>query len=179
MESGKEGHIFRECISQLFLCPCPSAVSDVHWALTKVIFPEAIKSLGSGSFLHKPQMKVLLQTMWFQRACSRILKDRCACRKTILLSLMGSTSHTSVLRVQGMTHAIHKKFSAFCWSCHYSSSNLISSSNPPCWTLNTPNVCFTHTNTSHASSHSLWSSEPPLFYFIFWNINTEPFQQII
>ena len=101
MGSGKECYIFRECISQLFVCPCPYTVSDVHWALTKVIFPEAIESLGWGSFLHKPQIKVLLQTMWFQRACSRVLKDRCACHKIILLSLMGSASHTSILRAQG------------------------------------------------------------------------------
>lgn len=166
MGSGKECHIFRECISQLFLCPCPSTVRDVHWALTKVIFPEAIESLGWGSFLHKPQMKVLLQTMWFQRACSRVLKDRCACHKTIPLSLMGSASHTSILRAQDMTYAIHKKFSAFCWSCHYSSSNLISSYKPSLLDPEHTKCLFhTHQHITRFFSFSLvfWTSLVSLY----------------
>lgn len=115
--------------------------------LTKVIFPEAIKSLGSGSFLHKPQMKVLLQTKCSREHVPEFEGQMCM-PQTILLSLMGSTSHTSILRVQGMTHAIHKKFSTFCWSCHYLSSNLISSSNPPCWP-GTHQMSISHTPTHH------------------------------
>lgn len=144
----------------------PSSVNDVRWALAKSIFPVAIKSLGSRSFLQKPQMKGLLQTMRFQRAFSRVLEDRRTHHKTILLSLLGSASHTSIQRKLGVTHVIHSIRSfLLIWSLFLFQSCFIL--HPPRWTWNTSNVYFTHTNTPHVSPRSLLSSEIPSFHFTF------------
>lgn len=99
----------------------PSFVNDACWARTKFIFPGVIKSLDSRPLLHKPQEKVLLQAMQFQRMCPRVWEERCTYHKPVLLSLMGSASHTSIQRALGVTQ---REFGALCWSDPCSSSYL-------------------------------------------------------
>lgn len=135
----------------------PSFVSDACWAHTKFIFLGVIKGLGSRSLLHKPQEKVLLQAMQFQRMCPRVWEERCTHHKPVLLSFMGSASHTSIQRALGV---IQREFTALCCSDLCSSSYL-------------PSTATLHVTLGFECIKSLFCTHKHVssqaFFFSIWN----------
>lgn len=155
----------------------PSFVNDVCWARTKFISSGTIKRLGSRPFPHKPQKKVLLQTIQFQRVFFRVLENRCTHHKPVLLSLTGSAAHTNIQRAEVWLIEHLELFADLVPIPFPTVSHTATLPAPGPW-RHQMTLHSTHTNMQ-VSSQALLPSETPSFCFTYWNINIESVQQML